>query len=96
MGKARENRASTAVAGKPSIADMVARCIDHFGEAAPAELLRRTTAARRAGDHAQAENLYELAVSAQAELLARRKNNVGWRELATDLFGSPDPLARAD
>jgi hypothetical protein len=77
MGKSREICTPTIIANEAPIAEIVAHWIERFGEATPAELLRRTTAARRVGDSEQAANLIELAVAAQAVLLARLRSDAG-------------------
>jgi hypothetical protein len=81
MSKSPEICTPTVIANEAPIAEIVAHWIERFGEATPAELLRRTTAARRVGDSEQdseqAANLIELAVAAQAVLLARLRSDAG-------------------
>jgi hypothetical protein len=75
MGKSLDVCTPTVIANETPIAEIVAHWIERYGKATPTELLQRTTAARRAGDNEQAANLIELAVAAQAELLARPQSD---------------------
>ena len=96
MGITHEVSGEAAIAGKKCGPEMVAHWIDSLGEGAPAELLRRTMAARRAGDLMEAENLYQLAVIVHAELITRRASEIKWREQAADLFCAPALVESAD